>query len=86
MVSWRVSVGAAVLGLLASSYVTAAYHLGYPEFRGTQVAMPILGNDIMSLGAILTQSPLTAMVSHAAMHVAAVWHGMEATIQLPPHY
>jgi hypothetical protein len=74
------------VGLLGSSFVAAAYHLGYPEFRGSEVVMPILGNDIMSLGTILTGNPLTAALSHAAMHVAAVLHGMEATIQLPPHY
>ena len=86
MGSWPGTVGAALVGLVASSYVTAAYHLGYPEFRGSAVAMPVLGNAIMSLGYILTRNPLSAALSHAAMHVAAVWHGMEATIQLPPHY
>jgi hypothetical protein len=84
--SWLGTLGAALVGLLASSYVTTAYHLGYPEFRGIEVAKPVLGNDIMSLGYILTQNPLSAALSHAAMHVAAVLHGMEATIQLPPHY
>jgi hypothetical protein len=83
---WAGDVGAAVVGLMASTYVTTAYHWGYPEFRGPEVAMPILGNDLMSLGMILTRNPLTAAVSHAVMHVAAVLHGMEATIQLPPHY
>jgi len=83
---WVGAVGAALAGLLASSYVTTAYHLGYPEFRGSEVVMPILGNDIMSLGMILTRNPLTAALSHAAMHVAAVLQGMETTIQLPPHY
>jgi hypothetical protein len=29
-----VQVGIAMLGMLGSIYVTAAYHLGYPEFRG----------------------------------------------------
>jgi len=80
------SAGAAVAGLLASSYVTTLYHLGYPEFRGSGVAMPVLGNAIMSLAYILTRNPLSAVVSHGAMHVAAVLHGMEGTIQLPPHY
>jgi hypothetical protein len=84
--SWPGTVGAALVGLLGSSYVAGAYHLGYPEFRGSEVALPILGNDIMSLGTILTANPLTATLSHAAMHVAAVLHGMEATIQLPSHY
>lgn len=83
---WVGTVGAALAGLLASSYVTTAYHLGYPEFRGSEVFLPILGNDIMSLGLILTRNPLTAALSHGAMHVAAVLQGMETTVQLPPHY
>lgn len=84
--SWAGGLGAALVGLLASTYVTTAYHVGYPEFRGLEVGMPILGNDLMSLGMILTRNPLTAMLSHPAMHVAAVIRGMEGTIQLPPHY
>ena len=80
------TVSTAVAGLLASTYVTTAYHLGYPEFRGREVGMPILGNDLMTLGMILTGNSLAATVSHAVMHVAAVIHGMEGTIQLPPHY
>jgi hypothetical protein len=84
--SWAGAVGAALVGLLASTYVTTTYHRGYPEFRGAAIGMPILGNELMSLGMILTRNPLTAAMSHAVMHVAAVLHGMEATIQLPPHY
>jgi hypothetical protein len=83
---WVGAVGTALAGLLTSSYVTTAYHLGYPEFRGSEVFLPILGNDIMSLGMILTRNPLTAALSHGAMHVAAVLQGMETTVQLPPHY
>jgi len=80
------TVAAALVGLLGSSYVATTYHLGYPEFRGREVALPILGNAIMTLGTILTRNPLTAALSHVAMHMAAVVHGMEATVQLPPHY
>lgn len=80
------TVAAAVAGLLASTFVTTAYHLGYLEFRGRAVGMPILGIALMTLGMILTGNALTAVVSHAVMHVAAVIHGMEDTIQLPPHY
>jgi len=84
--SWAGTLGAAIVAMLASTYVTTAYHWGYPEFRGKEVGMPILGNGLMSLGMILTRNPLAAVVSHAVMHVAAVMHGMEGTIQLPPHY
>jgi hypothetical protein len=79
----RLLVGAAAL--VASSFVTAAYHLGYPEFRNKSVMLPVLGNGIMSLAYLLTTSPLAPMGAHAVMHVAAVLHGAESTVQLPPH-
>ena len=31
-------------------------------------------------------NPLTAILSHIAMHVAGVLHGPASVIQLPPHY
>lgn len=82
--SGKIEVGA--LALLASVVVTAAYHLGYPEFRGSDLKDPLFGNGVMSLGYVLTNNPITAIVSHIAMHVAAVLQGAETTVQLPPHY
>jgi hypothetical protein len=70
----------------ASLGVTAAYHLGYTEFRGPQVIDPLIGNGIMTLGYLLTGSPLTAIGAHIALHVASVLHGVEITVTLPPHY
>jgi hypothetical protein len=84
--TWYGQVLASVMALIASSYVTAAYHLGYPEFQNASVLLPIAGNSIISLAYLLTASPLAAIGSHAAMHVAAVLHGAEGTVQLPPHY
>jgi hypothetical protein len=78
-------VGIAILGLLGSIYVTAAYHLGYPEFRGPRVGMAVAGDSIITLAVLLTGNPLAAILSNAMMHVAAVLHGPETTIQLPPH-
>jgi hypothetical protein len=75
----------AVTALGASVFVTAAYHWGYPEFRGPEVVQPIIGNAIITLGYLLTTNPTTPVVAHIAMHVAAVLHGMETTVQLPPH-
>jgi hypothetical protein len=79
-------VGIAALGMLGSIYVTAAYHLGYPEFRGPRVGMAVVGNSIITLAVLLTGNPLAAILSHAMMHVAAVLHGPETTVQLPPHH
>jgi len=79
-------VGIATLALLGSVYVTAVYHLGYPEFRGPQVGMAVFGNVVITLAVLLTGNPLAAVISHAIMHMAAVLHGPETTIQLPPHH
>jgi hypothetical protein len=75
------------IALIASLLVTIAYHLGYPEYRAAGgIIGPSIGNGIMSLGYILTNNPLSAIVSHIAMHVAGVLHGPATVIQLPPHY
>jgi hypothetical protein len=74
------------IGLLASFFVTTAYHLGYPEFRGKKVLWPNIGNGVLSLAFILTMNPLAAILPHMAMHVAAMIHGKETTGQVPPHY
>jgi hypothetical protein len=79
-------IAAGVVALASSLCVTAVYHLGYPEFRGLQVGGPVLGNGILSLTYLLTASPLAPIGGHIAMHIAAVLHGPESTIQLPPHY
>jgi hypothetical protein len=76
----------ASMALGASLLVTAAYHLGYDEFRGAAVVQPLIGNALLTLGFLVTGSPLAAILGHVIMHTAAVLHGMESTIQLPPHY
>jgi hypothetical protein len=83
---WPGRIGVGVLALIASLFVTATYHLGYPEFRGPAVAGPVFGVGISSLAYLLTTNPLTSLLSHIAMHVAAVLQGPETTLQLPPHY
>jgi hypothetical protein len=83
---WSGRIAAGLLAVLASVLVTAAYHLGYPEFRGEDLKDPVIGNSIMSIGYVLTQNPLTAILSHIVMHIAAVLQGAESTTQLPPHY
>lgn len=74
------------LALLASLAVTAAYHLGFAEFRGSTLLQPLIGNAIITAGYLLTGSPLAAVLAHVIMHGAAVFQGMEGTAQLPPHY
>jgi hypothetical protein len=84
--SWLGKLAAGLAAFAASLGVTAAYHLGYVEYRGPQVVDPLIGNGVMTLGALLTGSPLTAIGAHIALHVASVLHGVETTVTLPPHY
>ena len=79
-------VGVGVLGLFASLMVAAAYHLGYPEFRGSKMRFVFTGNGIITLAFLLSGNPLGALISHPVMHIAAVLQGAETTVQLPPHY
>ncbi|HET9983463.1 MAG TPA: hypothetical protein VFQ38_07745, partial [Longimicrobiales bacterium] len=74
--------GAALAGSLV---VTAAYHLGFPEFRGGALAAPLIGNTVMTVAYLVAGNPLAPVVAHVLMHVAAVLHGAGAAGQLPPH-
>lgn len=75
-----------VLALTASAGITAAYHLGFAEFRGPSVIQPVIGNVLITAGYLLTGNPLAPVVGHVIMHGAAVLHGSATTVQLPPHY
>jgi hypothetical protein len=84
--SWSVRLRAAAIALAASMLVTGVYHLGYREFRGPQLAQPLIGNAVLTAGYLLTGNVAAPLLGHVIMHGAAVLHGMETTSQLPPHY
>jgi hypothetical protein len=75
----------ALAALVGSGMITAAYHAGFAEFRGSALMRPVIGNLIVTLGYLLSGSPLAALLSHVVMHLGAVLHGIESTVQLPPH-
>lgn len=75
-----------LFALAASIFVTLVYHFGYTEFHGAAILLVIVGNTFITSAYLFTGSPLAAIVTHVIMHIAAVLHGMETTIQLPPHY
>lgn len=81
---WKAVAGASALA--ASLLMIVVYHLGYPELRGPQVIMVVLGVGVMSLAYIVTGNPTVAIISHIAMHISAVLHGAEGVSQLPPYY
>jgi hypothetical protein len=84
--TWPAKILVGFIAILASLLVTAAYHLGYPEYKGKGLLGPVIGNTTMTLGYLLTTNPLAAMLSHIAMHTAGVFHGPASVTQLPPHY
>ncbi|RPJ21446.1 MAG: hypothetical protein EHM33_26130 [Chloroflexi bacterium] len=84
--SWPGKLLVGVIAVFASLLVTAAYHLGYPEYRGGGLFGPAIGNTAMTLGYLITNNPLAAILSHIAMHIAGVLHGPASVVQLPPHY
>lgn len=84
--TWPGKILVGAIAMLASVLVTAAYHIGYPEYRGSGMRGPVIGNTTMTLGYLLTTNPLAAILSHITMHVAGILHGPASVVQLPPHY
>jgi len=75
-----------ILAIVASMFVIGLYHIGYPECREPEVLVIIVGVAVQSLGYVVSRSPLSPVISHVAMHIAAVIHGINSVSQLPPHY
>ena len=85
--NWPRKILVGAIAFLASLLVTVGYHLGYPECRVPGALFgPTLGNGAMTLGYVLTNNPIAAILSHMAMHIAGVLHGPASVTQLPPHY
>ena len=64
--------------------VTAAYHLGYPQFRQDGIGRPETGNVLISIPAFATANPAGSIVAHVSQHIAAVTHAYESRIFNPP--
>lgn len=72
--------------MLANLTVTVAYNLGFPEFRGPEIAGPASSNFLIGVGFVLAPNPLISIISHVILHVASVLAGGEGPVNLPPHY
>jgi len=83
---WRGRIASGALALVISLVVIGLYHVGYPELRGPEVLTIMIGVGITSLAYLITGNPLTPVLGHIAMHIAAVLHGLNTVAQLPPHY
>ncbi|MFC4785505.1 hypothetical protein ACT8ZV_13580 [Nocardioides sp. MAHUQ-72] len=82
----RRTLGFAGLALALSMLVSAVYHLGYPEYRDSDLRSPEIGTVLANLPTVLTGNPVGALVAHPAGHVTAVVHQNEGgeTKMLPP--
>ncbi len=74
------------LTLLFSMIVTATYHLGYPEFRGSALVKPEVGAVLMNIPTVATGNPAGAIVAHATAHVGETVHLYQGSDEhfLPP--
>lgn len=78
-------IGVGVLAWVLILAITAAYHVGYSDFRSGKVFQAEIGNTIMSVPTLVTANPIGTPITHAAMHIAAVIHSPETELFLPPH-
>ena len=78
---WR-GVAAGVLALAASALVIVVHHLGYREFRNRRIVQALVACLVLSVGYLLTGSPIAAIGGHIVLHLAMLRRGLE----LPPHY
>jgi hypothetical protein len=72
------------LALLLSMAITATYHLGYPQFRGSDLVQPEIGAVIANVPTALTGNPVGSIVAHATYHVGANVHTYRSATYLPP--
>jgi len=82
---WGRRVGATFAAWLAILLVTTAYHLGYRDFRSSQILQPNIGSTIGGLPTLVSANPVGSVVSHVFLHVTAVVHSPETDLFLPPH-
>jgi hypothetical protein len=72
------------ISLLLIMIITAAYHLGYEQYRDDGIGAPEFGNVLFSMPMLATANPIGSVIGHSAMHVAAVTHEYEDDVRLPP--
>ena len=84
LASWRRRLAYFATAFALVTTITAAYHLGYAQYRQDGVGAPETGNALISMPMLLSTNPIGSIADHAAMHVAAVAHTYETTVRLPP--
>jgi hypothetical protein len=78
-----IAIGA--VAMVASLTMTAVYHAGYSDFRGSKLRKPVTGDLVWSVPTLATLNPLGAPIAHVGVHIAAVVHNYDTDLFLPPH-
>ena len=79
------SVIGGLTALAASGFVIVVHHLGYRSYRSRRMIQPLVGCLVLSLGFLVTGSPIAAMGGHVLLHLAMLRRGMEMPPEsLPP--
>jgi hypothetical protein len=73
------------VAMVASLAMTAVYHAGYSDFRGSKIQKPVTGDLVWSVPTLVTLNPVGAPIAHAGLHVTAVVHDYDTDLFLPPH-
>jgi hypothetical protein len=69
------------LPIVASVAVIIAHHLGYWEYRNRMLIPISIGCGLLSLGYLVTASPIAPTLGHVLGHASGLRRGVE----LPPH-
>jgi hypothetical protein len=78
-----IAVGA--VAMVASLAMTAVYHAGYSDFRGSKLGKPVTGDLVWSVPTLATLNPVGAPIAHVGLHVGAIVHNYDTDLFLPPH-
>lgn len=78
-----VAIGA--IAMVASLSMTAVYHAGYSDFRGSKLRKPVTGDLVWSAPTLATLNPVGAPIAHVGVHVGAIVHNYDTELFLPPH-
>jgi hypothetical protein len=84
LAEWRRRLAYFAASLALVMTITAAYHLGYSQYREDGVGGPETGNALISMPMLLSSNPIGSIADHAAMHISAVAHTYETEERLPP--
>jgi hypothetical protein len=73
------------IAMAASLAMTAVYHAGYSDFRGSKLSKPVTGDLVWSVPTLATLNPVGAPIAHVGVHITAVVHSYDTDLFLPPH-